>query len=374
MLQILSYVGLAYLFFRLWPRPGVHHMLYPSSRTPSDPGERPDVSIIVWAGDRAERLPTLLASLRRTRSSKLEVILVGEGGRVEDVAHAYKTRYVRVGDTPPEGWSRPAWSLQRGAEEASGDYLVWCRDEHVFERDSFERAVFYLSAMEADLLTAQPFHEIHRFSLRLLGPTHLLLYGVLAPLSRSRVGRFYTAEKFLMLSRSTWRDLGGFASVKGGDAPAYSLLEHARAEGLRSVVFPEPPLYRSHDHDSLGRALGDWRRALTVAFPDTYLLGFFELFLALAALSGGGEFGATPGSFSVMLAAVVWVGWRQKIFGNFHPLGVLIYPLPLALFVGTLVLAWADSLGRKSLGAFRRPVRALAWRISRSGGRRGKVS
>lgn len=86
------------------------------------------ISIVIPARNEAARLPRLLTCLAEPNGPKadgFEVIVVNDSSTdgTKRFAEKWGARVLTV--SPPPGWTGKSWACQRGAEEASGELLVF---------------------------------------------------------------------------------------------------------------------------------------------------------------------------------------------------------------------------------------------------------
>ena len=115
-----------------------------SRRVPTSGKPRPRVSIIIPTLDRPQLLAPTLASLARQTLQDFEVIVVDDGSsdpapikRLVD-SYAPWARLKRVGNSGEAG------AVNRGLEEAKGEFLGFLSDDDVFHPELLEQAVLAL--------------------------------------------------------------------------------------------------------------------------------------------------------------------------------------------------------------------------------------
>jgi len=141
------------------------------------------VSIVVAARDEAHTIEAGLASLLAQDHPDFEVIVVddrstdGTGEVVHRLALSDpRVRCVRV-DVLPPGWLGKNHALARGAELASGRYLLFTDADVVFEPSAVQRAVAYAVTKHLEHLTASPGIEARSWPLAMLVGTFTVLLG-----------------------------------------------------------------------------------------------------------------------------------------------------------------------------------------------------
>lgn len=123
------------------------------------PGPAPAVSIVVAALNEADTIAPALNSLLDIDYPRLEVIVINDRSTdatpdiIESIAHDRPSlRVIHLHQLPP-GWLGKNHALQRGAEAANGDYLLFTDADAVFEPSSIRRAVRYCEDHQIDHLS-----------------------------------------------------------------------------------------------------------------------------------------------------------------------------------------------------------------------------
>jgi chlorobactene glucosyltransferase len=104
----------------------------------------PPLSIIVPARDEAKELPRLLSSLLSQEYPAVEVIVVDDNSNdaTGQVAVSIGAKVVRI-DELPKGWLGKPHACQRGAESASGEWLLFTDADTHHQPTSASSAVRY---------------------------------------------------------------------------------------------------------------------------------------------------------------------------------------------------------------------------------------
>ena len=158
---------------------------------PPAPSAFPGVSIVIPARDEEHNLPSLLASLRAIDYPAYEVIVVDDNSsdRTAAVAEAGGARVLRGLPLPP-GWNGKNWACHQAVKIATGELLLFTDADTVHRADGLRRAVGFLEAKNADLVSALPYHRCPTWWERLLGPFHALVLVATAH-RRPRPRRLY---------------------------------------------------------------------------------------------------------------------------------------------------------------------------------------
>ena len=164
---ILAVIWISRVLDAAWGMPKVADI----SRPEWDPKPRPEapaqprVSIIVPARNEQEHIAESLVRLLHLDYDNYEVIVVNDrssdstGERITEVAArpeaGRRLRVVHVTELP-NGWLGKVHAMWRGANEASGQWLLFTDADVLFRPDSLSRAMFYVHCEQADHLVLLP--------------------------------------------------------------------------------------------------------------------------------------------------------------------------------------------------------------------------
>ncbi|GIZ50171.1 glycosyltransferase [Noviherbaspirillum aridicola] len=138
------------------------------------PAPTPMVSIVVAALNEADTIAPALRSLLAIDYPRLEVIVVNDRSTdatpqiIDDIAREHPSlRVIHIHELP-SGWLGKNHALQRGAQAASGDYLLFTDADAVFAPSAVRRAVAYCAEHRIDHLSLLFELVAHSRLLRLL--------------------------------------------------------------------------------------------------------------------------------------------------------------------------------------------------------------
>ncbi len=340
---VLAWYGLALLVWRMTPR-RARALALPD-------GPLPLVSIIVPARNEARTLPRLLDSLRALDYPRYEVLVVDDGSTDETarVAAAHGARVV-PGQPLAAGWKGKQWACWQGVALARGDVYLFTDADTAHAADSLGRAVQFLQASGADMLSALPFHDCFSAWERLLGPFHVMLLALTAPYARPKAGRVFAIGQYLLTTKAAYGALGGHAAVRAEAVEDVPLANLCLAAGRAFRVFPGERLFSVRMYATPMAFVHGWRRNVRAGLAASTWLAPLEMTAFAAALTGGGQLLHTPWAALPPLGALLFFAWRQRRLGDFHGLGAPLGAVNLAVFCLVTALAVFDLV-------FRRPLR-----------------
>lgn len=198
-------------------RHGMRRLKRLADLPPALDGPAPRVSVILSALNEATTIEPALRSLLALDYSNLEIIAIDDrstdatGEILERLGLEYPVlRVLHISELPP-GWLGKTHALQRGAEVASGHYLLFTDADVVFDRAALRRAVAYCEHEQLDHLVvlAEFVVREHLLAMLLLSGS-AFLYASFKPWKvRTSRNHFFGMGAFNMVRASAYRAAGG---------------------------------------------------------------------------------------------------------------------------------------------------------------------
>ena len=194
----------------------------PSLRDVPPATDGPLVSIVVAARDEERHLRDAVGSLLRQTYPALELIVVNDrstdatGTILAELARAdRRLRVVHVHDLP-DGWLGKNHAMQRGAESAAGDILLFVDGDVVLAPDAVSRATRLFTALRLDHLAVAPDMRLPSWPLALV-VNYFMMWFLLwlrpwraaDPASHAFIG----IGAFNMVRHRAFDAIGGFARI-----------------------------------------------------------------------------------------------------------------------------------------------------------------
>ncbi len=331
-------------------------------------GPEPRVSVLVPARDEAAAIDGLVDSILASRGVDLELVILdddsrdGTGGLVEARAAADpRVRLVRGVALPP-GWCGKQHACWQLAAAARRDVLLFLDADVRLAPDGVARAVAFLDASEADLVSGFPRQETGCLLDWLLLPLiHFILLGYLPLALSRRDGRPSLAAgcgQLFVTRKAAYDRAGGHAAIRASLHDGVRLPRAYRAAGLKTDLFDAGDLARCRMYATDGDVLRGLGKNATEGIgapksivPFTILLGGGAVLPALLLVIGlaTGFHGWPAWAVAAGLASGV-LAWLPRFFGVAR-LGqslssAIAHPVAVALFLG---LQWW-ALARRLLG------------------------
>ena len=241
-----------------------HRGAIPTLRASGETVTLPRLSVVVPARDEASAIGRAVGSLLAQDYPDLEVIVVDDrsSDATGDVVRELATKDPRVQalrvDDLPAGWLGKNHALWRGADRASGEWLLLTDADVVFAQGALRHAVGYAMNEGLDHLTLAPRLVARGLLLRafvaFFGYAFIALWGAYLandPKSRRGVG----IGAFNLVRRSAYDGIGTMRSLSLRPDDDIRLGRRLRAFGYRQRVLNGNGLLSVEWYPSLGAAI-----------------------------------------------------------------------------------------------------------------------
>ncbi len=311
---------------------------------PPDTDPTSTLSVLIPARNEAAALPGLLASLADQCTPPEQVIVVDDHSADGTAAVARAAgATVLAGAALPGGWTGKTWALHQAAQHATGDLLLFV-DADVTLADDALRRLRGEHARRRGLVSVEPFHVTERPYERLSAIANVVtLMGTGAFSGWPRRPAAMAFGPCLLIGRTDYDAIGGHAhpEVRGLIAEDVGIARRARQRALPISILAGGDVVRFRMYPDGPRQLVEgWTKVLAYGAGRTPapLAALTALWVTGAASSA---LGLLRGRGAVGYAGwVLQVGWMLRRVGRFGPLTALLYPAPLAAFLGLFARSW----------------------------------
>lgn len=303
------------------------------------------ISVIIPARDEEQDIATSLHSVLNQEGVDLEVIVVNDhstdhtGKIVDDIARSDSRLKVLHDPALTQGWLGKCNAMQKGAEVATGAYLLFT-DADILHTPGCFATVNNLMQEEAyDFISLLPFFENHSFWENVNMPIYFFgLAKLLATpgLEDPDSPNALASGALMLISARVFRDIGGFHDVKGEmlDDMALALLLKKQRYRVGFRIAPECLRVRlfKNSHDAFW---GTTKNILVAVEGHPWLaipliiLGVLQNWTPLFAVA----LGVLNSDGLLLLVGVTTYGIQylsffcvQRLLG-FRPLKLLFFPL-----------------------------------------------
>lgn len=317
----------------------------------SRPGRGGSVSVIVPARNEERNLVRLLATLSAQKESPLEVIVVDDHSedRTARVAQAARADVVSSAALP-EGWTGKPWACWQGAQRARGEQLLFLDADTWLEPDAIASLAETQRQM-GGLVSVQPFHQMEKGYERLGAFFNLIT--MIGSGAFTIAGPPEAAETAfgpcVIVSREEYFRVGGHEHAAGAVLEGFPL-GHAFAGaglGVRCLAGQGTLNFRMYPGglremiDGLAKGFATGAGSIS-----TWLL------IAVVAWVAGGvstsrnliaaALGADVDPIPWLALAGLYMGqlrWMFARVGNYGWWPAIVFPLPMAFFIGVFSLS-----------------------------------
>jgi chlorobactene glucosyltransferase len=327
----------------------------------------PRVSILLPVRDEQENIGPCVRTLLAQDYPDFEILVLDDHSTdqtreiLEDLAAWHDRLHVITGQPLPAGWLGKLWANHQLAQIAQGDLLLFIDADTRHAPGALRAAAAAQQAQSADLLAVLPRQLIPTWGERLLVPVlywSLLCFLPLALAHRVQSPTLsYAIGQYLLLRKSAYWQVGGFAAVRSNPADDLALARKVKAAGLRWRLVDGTNLVETRMYTGFTTAFNGLSknliaafgyRALPYAFAWTWNAVAFlgPLFVLAWAFLASQNFILVPftapeqpaiwlAGFSAAIALVIWllVAWRFRF-----PI-VLVIAYPLIILAACLTAA-----------------------------------
>ena len=182
--------------------------------------EKKKISVIMPARNEEQDIASSLYSILNQKNVDLEVIVVNDhssdrtGEIVDNIARSDSR--LKVLHNPPltKGWLGKCNAMQYGADEASGDYLIFTDADILHEPGCFTKVISVMQKEAYDFISLFPLFENHLFWENINIPIYffgiaklLAIKGLENPDSKNAVA----SGALMLINAKVFRDIGGFS-------------------------------------------------------------------------------------------------------------------------------------------------------------------
>jgi glycosyltransferase involved in cell wall biosynthesis len=248
-----------------------HRHAIPQLPARNEPSRLPRVSVVVPARDEGSTIGPALGSLLEQDYPDLEVIVVDDrstdatGDVLRELAAKDGRLLVLRVDELPAGWLGKNHALWRGAERASGDWLLFTDADVVFAQGALRSAVAYAADEGLDHLTLAPRLVARGLALRafvaFFGYAFVALWGAYLandPKSKRGVG----IGAFNLVRRSAYERIGTMRALSLRPDDDIRLGRRLRGFGFRQRVLNGNELLSVEWYSSLGGAISGLEKSM----------------------------------------------------------------------------------------------------------------
>ena len=248
-----------------------HRNAIPKLPALAEPSTLPRVSVVVPARDEGSTIGRALGSLLEEDYPELEVIVIDDrssdatGDVLRELAAKDSRLVVLRVDDLPAGWLGKNHALWRGADRASGEWLLFTDADVVFAQGALRRAVTYATNEKLDHLTLAPRLVARGFALRafvaFFGYAFVALWGAYLandPKSKRGVG----IGAFNLVRRSAYERIGTMRALSLRPDDDIRLGRRLRGFGFRQRVLNGNELLSVEWYSSLGGAISGLEKSM----------------------------------------------------------------------------------------------------------------
>lgn len=207
--------------------------------------ELPSISVLIPARDETDELRQCLDSLIASDYPKLEVLVLDDcsmGKKTPEIIRSYAQNGVRFikGNVPPDDWVAKNHAYEQLRAEASGEVLVFCGVDTVFEPHAVRAIVETLLSRDKEMLSVLPTRSPQGGNIVSFLQTMRYYWELCLP--RRLFKRPPVLSTCWVVRSGLLSELGGFASVTQSVSPEAHFAKRAVARDVYTFIRTNGPL------------------------------------------------------------------------------------------------------------------------------------
>jgi chlorobactene glucosyltransferase len=349
---------LALVAIRVWlsNRSLRNYLKLPLVERPAAAQALPPVTVIVPARDEVRNLPAILTSLRALEYPTLELLVVDDGSSdgTGSTAEEHGATVVRV-EGPPDGWLGKPFACWTGAQQASGEWLLFTDADTIHEPHSLELCM--RTALERKVQAISIFLQQRcvTFWERVLLPYAYQQYFVGVPYRRVNLPQDPAAlanGQYILVRRDAYLHAGGHQAVKSAVIDDVALAGRLKDAGVPLLIARGERLASVRMYRGLGEIWSGFGKNASGFLRQRGSGGFLTV---LATILSGlaipcAVYGLAAGDKAFEMAAVVTyvTAVAELTLWQFLFATPLIYAIFQPLAVGVFLAIALDSVLRRT--------------------------
>jgi glycosyltransferase involved in cell wall biosynthesis len=315
----------------------------------------PKVSVIIPARNEQKNIEQALQSVLRQDYPNREIIVVNDrstdqtGAILDRMAQGQAGLRVLHVSELPEGWLGKNYALYSGAQQATGDLLLFTDADIVMHPSVLNRAVHFLGAGPFDHITVAPSVDMPGLPLKIFAAAFTLFFALYArpwkakdPKSRRHIG----IGAFNLLRAEVYRAVGTHQTIAMRPDDDMKLGKLIKKHGYRQNVLFAQEMLTVEWYSSLRQlfvgleknsfAGVDYQLSAIVAGTLFQLLCYVWPFLAVFLTTG-----AIQAANVLIVLVLALTCWDNSRFHHTNPWYGLGFPLAVLMFIAIL---WNSTL------------------------------
>jgi len=213
----------------------------------------PKLSVVIAARNEENTIAASLQSLKNNNYPNIEIIVVND--RSEDntlreiesfTNNSNRIKILNI-QTLPEGWLGKIYALQKGAESASGEHILFTDADVIFNKDSLKKAVYFFNISGTDHLAAAP-EAVSKSSILSFLISIFAMYLVAVKQPWLVASKKYSASigvgAFNLLKTSVYRKIGGHSKIRNYPDDDLKLGELVKKSGFnQQFIFADSEIF-----------------------------------------------------------------------------------------------------------------------------------
>jgi 4,4'-diaponeurosporenoate glycosyltransferase len=312
------------------------------------------VSVIIPARNEERNLPRLLHSISLAKSRQIETLVIDDhsGDATVEVAREMGAKVVSSELLPP-GWTGKSWACYQGAQQASGELLLFVDADTYFAPKGLERLIGrWQQAADRQLtISLLPYHTLGDAYEQLSLIFYLLMAAGAGGFGLVARGRLFGQS--LLIPRDVYFAVGGHSSVRGFILENLNFAEVLHKAGRRMLCLGGRGTLEIHMFpDGFTQMSGSWTKAFVYGASSSGGAVLACSTVWISTLWSVALMVLMPSAITPSGLLLVYCLFSLQLFliarqlGDYSFLVCLMYPIPLAYYC----VIFARSAFRRAAG------------------------
>ncbi|MBO9129155.1 glycosyltransferase family 2 protein [Bacillus sp. 165] len=303
----------------------------------------PQLSVIIPARNEEVNLQVLLPSLLAQKMSIHEIIVVDDHSddRTKWIAEKAGVKVLSLSSLP-DGWMGKGWGCWKGAEEATGNILLFLDADTIMEQGGITRLLEYYRK-EGGILSLHPYHRMKRPYEFLSSMFHMVIMASIGAfhMFRSKTNSAGAFGQCLVCDREEYFKFDGHSAVKGELLEHMAFGQHVIEQGGKvSCISGKNVISMRMYPNGLVSLIYGWTKSFAKGASATKLIYLFPIIIwinGLVTVSLQFVLIKEPVHLEVIvffygLFLLQWY-WILSRIGNFGWISALLFPIHVMFFV-----------------------------------------
>lgn len=307
---------------------------------------RPTLSIVVPARNEEASIPNLLRSLKGQVAVNDEIIIVDDHSedKTATVAEKEGARVIKSKQMP-SGWTGKTWACHQGAQEATGEVLIFLDADTTIEDGGLDRILGSYCEIDG-VLSIQPYHRMRKLYEQLSAFFNLILMAAMGSFTifGKKIKPIGLFGPVIILKKKLYSESGALEKVKGEILEDLAFGSEFKKRGIKLHCYGgrHAVAFRMYP-GGINQLITGWSKGFAMGAAKTSIPVLIMIIAWITGAIGTTRHllqGAITTDLSLITSwGLLYIAFASQIYwmlyrtGNFKPYTALLFPIPLLFFL-----------------------------------------